>query len=39
VLPNYKQTWASLRKVTAGEYKRTVSFKSRRYSVGGERQS
>ena len=31
VLPDYKHTWASIRKVTSGEYKRTVSFKSRRY--------
>jgi arsenite oxidase large subunit len=33
VLPNYKQTWANLRRVTAGEYRSSVSFKSRRYGA------
>jgi len=33
VLPDYKHTWANLRKVGKGEYKATVSFKSRRYSI------
>ena len=33
VIPYYKGTWANLRKVTKGEYKSTVSFKSRRYTA------
>jgi arsenite oxidase large subunit len=33
VLPDYKHTWANIRKVTSGEYKSTVSFKSRRYKA------
>jgi arsenite oxidase large subunit len=33
VIPHYKGTWANLRRVTGGEYKSTVSFKSRRYKV------
>jgi hypothetical protein len=32
-VPYYQGTWANLRKVTRGDYQRTVSFKSRRYSV------
>ncbi len=31
VVPDYKHTWANIRKVARGEYKATVSFKSRRY--------
>lgn len=33
VVPDYKHTWANLRKITGGAYKTTVSFKSRRYST------
>jgi arsenite oxidase large subunit len=33
VLPNYKHTWANIRKAASGEYKSTVSFKSRRYKA------
>jgi len=33
VLPNYKHTWANIRKAASGEYKSTVSFKSRRYKT------
>jgi len=33
VLPDYKHTWANIRKAAKGEYKSTVSFKSRRYAV------
>jgi arsenite oxidase large subunit len=33
VLPDYKHTWADIRRVTSGEYKSTVSFKSRRYTA------
>lgn len=33
VLPDYKHTWANIRKVTSGEYKSTVSFKSRQYKA------
>jgi len=33
VLPDYKHTWANIRKVTRGEYKSTVSFKSRQYKA------
>ena len=33
VIPYYKGTWANLRKVTRGDYKSTVSFKSRRYTA------
>ena len=32
VVPYYKGAWANLRKATAGAYKSTVSFKSRRYA-------
>ena len=32
VIPYYKGTWANLRKATSGDYKSTVSFKSRRYA-------
>ncbi len=32
VVPDYKHTWANLRKVTAGTYQSTASFKSRRYA-------
>ncbi|OZA27058.1 MAG: arsenate reductase (azurin) large subunit [Hydrogenophilales bacterium 17-61-9] len=32
VIPYYKGTWANLRKATRGDYKSTVSFKSRRYA-------
>lgn len=31
VLPDYKHTWANIRKAARGEYKSTVSFKSRRF--------
>jgi len=31
VVPNYKHTWADIRKVGSGTYKTTVSFKSRRF--------
>ena len=31
VLPDYKHTWANIRKAAKGEYKSTVSFKSRRF--------
>ena len=34
VIPNYKQTWANIRRVGSNaEYKRKVSFKSRRYTT------
>lgn len=33
VIPHYKGTWANLRKVSSGEYRSTVSFKSRRYKA------
>lgn len=33
VIPYYKGTWANLRKATRGDYKSTVSFKSRRYAA------
>ncbi len=33
VIPDYKHTWANIRKVTGGEYKSTVSFKSRQYKA------
>ena len=34
VVPNYKQTWANIRRVGSNaEYKRKVSFKSRRYAI------
>jgi arsenite oxidase large subunit len=33
VIPYYKGTWANLRKVAKGEYKSTVSFKSRQYKA------
>jgi arsenite oxidase large subunit len=33
VIPDYKHTWANIRKVTSGEYKSTVSFKSRQYKA------
>jgi arsenite oxidase large subunit len=33
VIPYYKGAWASLRKVSSGEYKKTVSFKSRLYTA------
>jgi arsenite oxidase large subunit len=33
VIPYYKGTWANLRKVAKGEYKSTVSFKSRHYKA------
>ena len=31
VVPDYKHTWANIRKVTSGTYASTVSFKSRQY--------
>jgi arsenite oxidase large subunit len=31
VVPNYKRTWADIRKVGNGTYKSSVSFKSRRF--------
>lgn len=33
IVPDYKHTWANIRKVSRSEYARTVSFKSRRYSI------
>ena len=33
VVPDYKHTWANIRKVTSGTYKATVSFKSRQYKA------
>jgi arsenite oxidase large subunit len=33
VVPDYKHTWADIRRVSSGTYKPTVSFKSRRYAV------
>jgi arsenite oxidase large subunit len=34
VVPNYKQTWANIRRVGSNaEYKRKVSFKSRRFAI------
>jgi arsenite oxidase large subunit len=33
VIPYYKGAWANLRKVSSGEYKKTVSFKSRLYKA------
>lgn len=33
VVPDYKHTWANIRKVSGGTYQATVSFKSRRYAV------
>jgi arsenite oxidase large subunit len=33
VLPDYKHTWAGIRRVTSGEYRSTVTFKSRRYAL------
>jgi arsenite oxidase large subunit len=32
IVPYYKGSWANLRKATQGDYKSTVSFKSRRYA-------
>jgi arsenite oxidase large subunit len=33
VVPDYKHTWANIRKVTSGTYASTVSFKSRQYKA------
>jgi arsenite oxidase large subunit len=33
VVPDYKHTWANIRKVASGTYKSTVSFKSRLYKA------
>ena len=33
VVPDYKHTWANIRKVASGTYKATVSFKSRHYKA------
>ena len=33
VIPYYKGAWANLRKVSSGEYSKTVSFKSRLYTA------
>lgn len=33
VLPDYKHTWADIRKAASGEYRSTVSLKSRRYKA------